>query len=785
MSVQPGVVLSPDGTLMFVTDYDTDSVHVVSLVPPNTSPFSSDPYYSVSNPSTGVVSGKVGVVDFDGDPLTYVVNTKPTKGTLVLKADGTYTYTPTSTARHAAAVPTAPDSVKTDSFTVTVSDGRNGSLTETITVAIPPANKVPVVTTTIGTPSTSTGVVTGSVKATDGDYDTRKYAVTGSPTKGTVTLTSTGSFTYTPTAAARAAATAPGAPYDATKDTFVVTVDDGHGGVVPVTVNVRIGAANVKPTGATSTVSNPNPRTGVVTGAISAMDANGDPLSYKASATTKGTIVINPNGTFTYTPTAAARTAASAAGASSTTKSETITVTVSDGFGGTTTTSVKVSIAPNPTTNTAPTNGHGTVTDTSTAIGAVTGTVTATDPDGDNLSYSLGSGPAFGTVKVTPTGQFTYTPDVDARYRALVTPGVDTDSFVVKISDPWGGTTTTTVNVNIAPPDTSAVDQRPTEIAVTAQQMYFYSQTDTDKAMGLLKNAGIDTIRILVPWAGVEPTDNTFDWAATDRMINSANANGIKVLAVINSTPDWAAVPDQPTWAGHPADLNAFGDFVTAVATRYQGKVADYEIWNEPNASIFWAPTPSAQQYTELLKVAYTKIKAADPNATVIAASVAAAAETPGGPTINPVTYLSEMYAAGAGGYFDAISYHPYFYSIPFSAGEGHAGVPITQAEQLYAVMVANGDGNKKIWATEYGQPSSVVSEANQAAFVGDFLRTWRTLDFAGPAFIHTLADYPSSDPIQASMGLFHQDWTPKPALTTVEQVIAENNAIEAAANNV
>jgi hypothetical protein len=90
----------------------------------------------------------------------------------------------------------------------------------------------------------------------------------------------------------------------------------------------------------------------------------------------------------------------------------------------------------------------------------------------------------------------------------------------------------------------------------------------------------------------------------------------------------------------------------------------------------------------------------------------------------------------------------------------------------------------KKIWATEYGQPSSEFSEANQAAYIGDFLRTWRTLDYAGPAFIHTLADYPSSDPIAASFGLFHQDWTPKPALAVVEQVIVENEAIEATAND-
>lgn len=69
------------------------------------------------------------MVDFDGDPLTYVVNNSPTKGTLVLKPDGTYTYTPTAAARHAAVVPGA---TVTDSFTVTVSDGRYGTVTTTV-----------------------------------------------------------------------------------------------------------------------------------------------------------------------------------------------------------------------------------------------------------------------------------------------------------------------------------------------------------------------------------------------------------------------------------------------------------------------------------------------------------------------------------------------------------------------------------------------------------------------------------------------------------------------------
>lgn len=780
VSAQPVLTISPDGTQMFVTDLGNGTVHALSLVPWNIAPFSSDPHYTVTNPATGAMTGKVGVVDFDGDPLIYQLTVKPGKGKLVLNANGTYTYTPTAAARHAASVPGAPDAVTKDSFTVVVSDGRNGTVTQTITIAIDPANRVPTVTTSIGAPNASTGAVKVTVKTADGDNDRRTYATT-QPTKGTVQITGTGAFTYTPTAAALAAARAPGAGYDTKRDTFAATVDDGHGGVVPVTVNVRIGAANAKPTAVTANISATQPRSGVVSGSVGALDADGDVLSYTAGKTSKGTVTLNADGSFTYTPTAAARLAASKPRAGSATKSETITFTVSDGFGGVVTKSLKVTIAANPLSNGAPSNGVGAVSNTSTAIGTVTGVVAATDPDGDALTYSLKAGPAFGVVTVSANGQFTYTPDVDARYRALVTAGDDTDSFVVDVADSFGGISTATVHVTIAAPSAAAIDQRATTVAVNTQQMYFYSQTDTDTALGLLKAVGVDTIRIMLPWAGAEPVDDTFDWAAVDRMIDSAGAHGIKVLATINTTPDWAAVPGQQIYTAAPADLEAYGDFVSAVATRYQGKVADYEVWNEPNYEGFWEPTPDAAAYTALLKIAYTAIKAADPNATVIGGSVAAVAEVPGGSAINPVTYLSQMYAAGAAGYFDALAFHPYLYSKPFSVQQGHAGVPFTQAQQLHEVMVANGDGHKKIWATEYGQPASEGGEAVQAAYVGDFLRAWRSLEFAGPAFIHTVADYGHDFPDQATMGLFREDWTPKPVVAVVTQVIAENHAINAA----
>ena len=40
---------------------------------------------------------------------------------------------------------------------------------------------------------------------------------------------------------------------------------------------------------------------------------------------------------------------------------------------------------------------------------------------------------------------------------------------------------------------------------------------------------------------------------------------------------------------------------------------------------------------------------------------------TAGGFTMDPVTFVQTMYANGAKGYFDALSYHPYNYSKTFA----------------------------------------------------------------------------------------------------------------------
>lgn len=775
-SVTPSTAASTDGTRLYVAD--AAKVHVVSLLPANSAPQGGTPMLGAPNATTGAVTGKVGATDPDGDVLKYAVGTKPTKGTVTVTADGTFTYTPTATARHAAATVNASTALTTDTFTVTVSDGKGATIVTPVTVSISPVNKLPVPKVTVYSPSATTGVVKGYVSSTDADYDVRTYQAGTQPKKGTLVVTSTnGAFTYTPTAEARHAAAKVGATAADKTDTFTVTVDDGHGGVVTATVTVAVSPVNAKPTAPTVTQST-DLTTGVVTGSVKSTDGDGDALTYTTTQAAKGTLTIQSNGSFTYTPTIAARQAAAQPGATTATKTDTVTVTVADGYGGTSTVTLTLAVTPAVPGNASPTNGGFQASNPNVAIGSVTGTVTALDPENDALTYTVAVGPSKGLVKVdAATGQFVYVPDVDSRYAAQATPGLDTDTFTVNVTDGKGGWTSVAVSVQVAPPVATEMDQRGTTVAVAAQEIHFYSQADTEKALDLLKAAGVTNIRILIPWVSVEMANDKWSWASVDRVVNAAAARDIEVLAVLNSTPVWASVPNVPLLSGRPADPQEFAEYASMVATRYAGKISAYEVWNEPNYVLFWAPGPNAAQYTELLKAAYPAIKAADPDAVVVAASVAAIQDFLS-VTVNPVRFIEEMYANGAAGYFDALSFHPYLFGLEFSEGATRVNSPLDQLERVHDLMVANGDGNKKIWATEYGQPSALVSEAQQAEFIGDFLRAWRDLEYAGPAFIHTIRDHPDSDPNNASMGLFRADWTAKPALGVVTDIVNENNQI-------
>jgi YVTN family beta-propeller protein/VCBS repeat-containing protein len=86
----------------------------------------------------------------------------------------------------------------------------------------------------VGTPDPATGTVTGALNIADPDRDPLTYSVPSQPASGTVTVDAAGTYTYTPTKAARDAAT------QASMASFTVIANDGQGATTPASVTVPI-----------------------------------------------------------------------------------------------------------------------------------------------------------------------------------------------------------------------------------------------------------------------------------------------------------------------------------------------------------------------------------------------------------------------------------------------------------------------------------------------------------------------------------------------------------------
>jgi hypothetical protein len=308
-------------------------------------------------------------------------------------------------------------------------------------------------------------------------------------------------------------------------------------------------------------------------------------------------------------------------------------------------------------------------------------------------------------------------------------------------------------------------------VGVADAYLYTLNQTDLVTQLNQIRSLGVTDLRIVVPWIYIQPTSATaYDWTKMDNVVNTARAMGFSMTASITMNPPWNGTP----LIGAP-DPDTYATFAATVAQRYGTSIAAYEIWNEPNAVTFLAPA-DPRTYTAMLKAAYTAIKAVAPSATVIAGVLGAVTTVPG-MSLAPQQFLAGMYAAGAQGFFDALSFHPYNYTLPFSAGAGVTNSPLEQVKALYALMTANGDSALKIWATEFGNPTTPggINQTQQAQMLRDFVTAWSKLPFAGPAYVYTAADLNSGYLLdENNFGLFTTNGIPKLAAQTLATLISQ-----------
>jgi hypothetical protein len=259
-----------------------------------------------------------------------------------------------------------------------------------------------------------------------------------------------------------------------------------------------------------------------------------------------------------------------------------------------------------------------------------------------------------------------------------------------------------------------------------------WSLTDLNRQFGDYLNLHAGWVRHDFDWSVIEPQQSTYNWAGYDQLVRAARSHGVNLIATIDYTPAWAN-------GGHsdhryqPSTADQFGSFAGQVAARYapQG-VHAYEIWNEPNIQ-YWQPVPSPSYYTQVLCSAYRYIHAADPQAIVITGGTSPAADSPS--TYSPQTWLSDVYADGGKPCFDAVGHHPYIDSSTTPSDLGNAWYLMYDAyppSNLRGIMSANGDANKRIWATEVGCNRATIGDQECANRIQQAFQLWRNYSWAG-----------------------------------------------------
>jgi hypothetical protein len=349
--------------------------------------------------------------DVENDPRTVTGFTQGAHGTVSCTAVGVCTYTP-------AANYNGPDS-----FDYTVTDSNLGSDTGTVSVTVSAVNDPPVAVddtlTTNEDTASSVNVLTNDLEV-DGDPKTVTAFTQGA--HGTVSCTTAGVCTYTPTA-----------NYFG-PDTFDYTLSDGITtdiGTVTVTVN----SINDNPVAVDDTLTTNEDAANSVNVLTNDTDVENDARTVTAfTQGAHGTVSCTVAGVCTYTP------AANYHGP------DTFDYTVTDSNGGSDTGTVSVTVT---SINDAPVAVDDTLTTNEDTAGGVNVVANDIDVDGDTRTVTAFTQGAHGVVNCTVAGICTYTPA--ANY-------FGPDTFDYTVSD-GALTDTGTVNVTV-----TAVNDNPVAV---------------------------------------------------------------------------------------------------------------------------------------------------------------------------------------------------------------------------------------------------------------------------------------------------------------------------------
>jgi len=346
------------------------------------------------------------LTDDGGTGLEVTAFTSPSSGTLSIAADGSYSYTPAA----------GFSGTVSSMYTVTDDDGQTD--TAVLTLHVTPVAVADTDTTTAG--AAITRDVAAGVLADDRGTGLTVTSFT-TPSSGSLSIQSNGSYTYTPAAGFSGTVVS------------TYTVADGEGQTTTSTLTITVAPLAVDDTDATSH--------GTSITRVSGDGVLGNDLGTGLQVTgftspSSGSLSIQSDGSYTYAPVAGFSGVVSSV------------YTITDANGLTDTATLTISVTPVATNDTDATTA-GTAISRDAAAGVLP------DDLGSALTVTGFTAPASGTLSIAGDGSYDYTP-------AAGFSGTVTSTYTVR--DSAGQTTTATLTITVTP---VAVDDADTTTAGT------------------------------------------------------------------------------------------------------------------------------------------------------------------------------------------------------------------------------------------------------------------------------------------------------------------------------
>lgn len=161
-----------------------------------------------------------------------------------------------------------------------------------------------------------------------------------------------------------------------------------------------------------------------------------------------------------------------------------------------------------------------------------------------------------------------------------------------------------------------------------------------------------------------------------------------------------------------PDDVASIENTIADFTARYAPTIDHYQIGDQPNIQHGWVDRqPDAEQYVQVLRVAYDTIHALDPEAVIIAAELAAVPQS-ADEQLSDVAFLADLYRFGLTEISDAVATQAYGFAIgPYDRQVDADILNFSRIIALREVMTSNSDDSTPLWLTSWGWTTTETAE--------------------------------------------------------------------------